>query len=107
MARILEAKVGWTFTGTTGGGKAYRLSPEASEVTVYFTTDTGTTATMQLQTCAGSSAGPWAGLGASTAMSTDLTVVHQFSGPLEWVRPYWSGAAATSSDVVTVRLIAN
>lgn len=106
MARILEAKMAWTFTGTTGGGKAYRLTPEASDVTVYFTSSSDCTATMQLQTRAGSSAGPWAGLGNSTALSTGLTVVHQFSGPLEWVRPYCQ-AISSATDIVSVNLLAN
>jgi hypothetical protein len=106
MARILEAKQGWTISGTTGGGKAYQIGPEASLISVYFTSSSGCTATVQLQTCAGSSAGPWVGMGSSTALSSGATTVHQFSGPLEWVRPYCSAIKA-STDVVTVTLIAN
>ena len=108
MARILEGKQGWSFTGSTvaSAGKAYKLTPEASLISVYYTSSSGCTATMHLESCAGSSAGPWAVLGSSQIMSTGLTVLHQFSGPLEWIRPYCT-AIAKSTDVVTVLLIAN
>lgn len=106
MARIVEAQMGWTVSGTTGGGKAYKLNGEASLITCYFASSSGCTATVQMQTCVGSSAGPWVGLGNSTALSTGAAAVHQFSGPLEWIRPYCSDIKA-STDVVTVRLLAN
>ena len=106
MARILEARQKWTITGTTGGGKAYKLGPEASLISVYFTSSSGCTATVQLQTTVGSSDGLWVGLGSSTALSSGAMTVHQFSGPLEWVRPYVTTIKA-STDVVTVTLIAN
>jgi len=106
MARIKEAGVNWTFSGATGGGKAYKLTAEASLISVYFTSSSGCTATVQLQTCAGSSAGPWIGLGASTALAASAGAVHQFSGPLEWVRPRCSDIAA-STDIVRVYLLAN
>ena len=106
MPRILEAKQKWTFSGDTVAcaGKAYHIGPEASAFSIYYTSSSGCTATVNLQSCAGSSAGPWAVLGSSQNMSTGETYVHQFSGPLEWVRPYLT-AIAKSTDVVTVTLI--
>jgi hypothetical protein len=106
MARIKEAAAKWTITGTTGGAKAYKLPAEASLITVYFTSSSNCTATMQMQTAVGSSAGPWVGLGNSTALSTRVTAVHQFSGPLEWVRPYCSDISS-ATDVVEIALLAN
>jgi hypothetical protein len=105
MARILEAKLGWTLT-STGAGKAQKIGPEASLVSCYFTSSSGCTATVQLQTAAESSVGPWASLGSASALSTGQTVVHQFNGPLPWVRPYMTTLKA-STDVVSVTLIAN
>lgn len=108
MARILEAKAAWTFTGSTvaSAGKAVALTPEASLISVYFASSSGCTATVQLQTAVGSTLGPWVGLGTSTALSTGALALHQFSGPLAYVRPYLTAIAA-STDVVTVTLIAN
>ena len=106
MPRILEAKRVWTITGTTGGAKAYNPSPMASYFSCYFVSSSDCTATMQMQTAVGSSAGPWVNLGASTAISTGAAALHQFNGPLEWVRPYCT-AISSVSDVVTVTLIAN
>ena len=106
MARICELSQRWTFTGSTGGGKAVRVTPEASLFSVYFTTSSGCTATVGLQTCAGSSAGPWANLSPSTAMSTGATLIQQFNGPLEWVRPFVTAIKA-STDVVTAFVLAN
>ena len=105
MPRITEARLGWTFTGTTGGGAAQRVSDEASLLSCFFTASAGCTATVQLQ-AAPASTGPWAGLGTSTSLSTGATIVHQFNGPLPWVRPYVTAIAA-STDVVSVLLIAN
>ncbi len=105
MARILEAHRVWTCS-STGGGKAYKPTGEASLFSVYFTASSGCTATVQLQSCAGSSVGPWVGLGTSTTLSTGATILHQFNGPLEWVRPFVTAIKA-STDVVTVTLLAN
>ena len=105
MARICELAQRWT-TSTTGGGKAVKVSLSAASFSVYFTTSSGCTATVGLQTCAGSSAGPWVGLEASTAMSSSATLLKQYSGPLEWVRPYVTAIKA-STDVVTTYVFAN
>jgi hypothetical protein len=105
MPRITELAQRWTLT-STGGGKAVRAAPEASLFSVYFTTSSGCTATVSLQTCAESSAGPWVDLSASTAMSTGATLIQQFTGPLVWLRPYVPAIKA-STDVVTVYVIAN
>ena len=106
MSRICEARQTWTFTGTSGGGKALELSPAAASLSVYFTTSSGCTATVALQTCAGSSAGYWVNMEASTAMSTGAALLKQYTGPLEWVRPYVN-AIKESTDVVMVYLRAN
>jgi len=106
MSRICEARQTWTFTGTSGGGKALELSPSAASLSVYFTTSSGCTATVALQTCAGSSAGYWVNMEASTAMSTGAALLKQYTGPLEWVRPYVNAIKA-STDVVMVYLRAN
>jgi hypothetical protein len=104
MPRITEAKLGWTLT-STGAGTAQRITDEASLISCFFTSSSGCTATVQLQ-AGPTSAGPWASLGSASALSTGATVVHQFNGPLPWVRPYCSAIAA-STDVVSVLLIAN
>ena len=106
MARICEVNHAWTFTGSTGGGKAIRVSPAASKFSVYFTTSSGCTATVDFQTAAESSVGPWATLSPSTAMSTGACLLQQFDGPLAWVRPFVTAIKA-STDVVGVRLLAN
>ncbi len=106
MPKILEARQTWTFTGTTGGGKALQLSPSVDRISIYFTTSSGCTATVALQTCAGSSAGYWVNMEASTAMSTGAALLKQYVGPLEWVRPYLTSIPA-STDVVIAYLRAN
>jgi hypothetical protein len=106
MARITEAKLGWTLT-STGAGAAQRISDEASLISCFFTSSSGCTATVSLQTSPGnSSLGPWATLSPSTAMSTGAVLLQQFNGPLEWIRPYVTSIAA-STDVVGVRVLAN
>jgi hypothetical protein len=99
MARCVEINHRWT-TSSTGGGKAIKASPTFTHLTAYFTTSSGCTATVVLQSCAGSSVGPWASLEASTAMSTGACLVKQYSGPLEYIRPYVTAIKA-STDVVT------
>jgi len=108
MPKILEARQTWTFTGSTAvaKGKAIQLSPSVDRLTVYFVTSSGCTATIALQTCAESSAGPWVNMEASTAMSTGATLLKQYVGPLGWVRPALDAMKA-STDVVTVYLLAN
>ena len=106
MPRIVELNHAWTFTGSTGGGKAVRVTAEASQFSVYFTTSSGCTGTVAMQTCAGSSAGPWTNLEASTAMSTGATLLQRFLGPVDWLRPRVEAIKA-STDVITVRVLAN
>jgi hypothetical protein len=105
---MVEAQQTWTFTTSTGArtGKALELSGAIANISVYFTTSSGCTATVALETCAGSSAGPWVGMEASTILSTGATLLRQYSGPLDWVRPSLTKLTA-STDVVTVYLLAN
>ncbi len=107
MARILEAKHAWTFAQSTGAGKAIKLSPSVANISVYFTTSSGCTATVQLETAAESSEGPYASLGSASALSTGSAVLHQFSGPMEWVRPRVASMSTASTNAVRAFLIAN
>lgn len=114
MPRIYEDSYRWTVT-STGAGKAHATNPEASQFSFYFsgtfgssaTGSTAATATVQVQAAFGSSAGPWISMGvASTLSHTNSVVLHQFAGPLEWVRPYVSAQSA-STETITCRLMAN
>src|SRR5574343_99067 len=104
MPRITEDNYAWTVT-STGAGKAHRVSNEASNLSFWFsgsfgssaTGSTAATATVQVQAAFGSSNGPWASLGAASTLShTNAVALHQFSGPLEWVRPYVSAQSAST-----------
>lgn len=114
MSRIVEDAYRWAIT-STGGGKAHLISPSAASLSFWFagtfgssaTGSTAATATVQVQATFGSSAGPWASLGsASTLSHTNSVTLHQFSGPMEWVRPYVAAQSA-STETITCRLIAN
>ena len=114
MPRIVEDSFKWTIT-STGGGKAHRVGAEASGLSFWFdatfgssaTGSTAATGTVQVQACFGSSAGPWASLGAASTLShTNSVVLHQFNGPFEWVRPRVVAQSA-STETITCRLIAN
>ncbi len=90
---VLESHAKWTFSessGVIGGGKAHNSRAFPALYSFYGQTGEGCTATIQIQTCAGSSAGPSTSLGTASALSTSGAVLIQFSGPLEWVRPYCS-----------------
>ncbi len=114
MARIAEDSYKWAVT-STGGGKAHKVGPEAQNFSFYFsgtfgssaTGSTAATGTVQVQAAFGSSAGPWISMGsASTLSHTNSVTLHQFNGPLEWVRPYVSAQSA-STETITCRLYAN
>ena len=114
MPRISEDSFLWTVT-STGGGKAHRIGAEASFLSFQFTGSFGSsatgstaaTATVQVQACFGSSEGPWVSMGsASTLSHANSRTIHQFTGPLEWVRPYVSAQSA-STETITCRLVAN
>jgi len=114
MARIAEDSYKWAIT-STGAGKAHRTGPEAQSFSFYFTGtfgssatgSTAATATVQMQTAFGSSAGPWISMGSPSTLSHgNPAALHQFNGPLEWVRPYVSAQSA-STETITCRLYAN
>ena len=106
MSKCLEARQTWTYAGSTTPLKALELSPEADRISVYFVTSSGCTGSVSLQTCAGSSAGPWVAMDPSTAMGVSATLLKQYDGPLQWVRPRLEAIKA-STDFVTVYLLAN
>jgi hypothetical protein len=103
---ILEAHSVWTLT-STGTGKAVSLSPGTRQLSAYYETSSISTGTIQLQTRAGSSAGPYVGLSASTVISTGAVLLQQFSGPLEWVRPYCSALSTAAGSQIRVTLWGN
>lgn len=102
---IIEAAFKWTFTGSTGTGKAYNAR-NAQRLTFHYETSSGCTGTVALQHRMGSSAGPYSAL-SSQALSTGAVVTDQFSGPLEWVRPRLTDLTSGSTNVVTVYLMGN
>jgi hypothetical protein len=95
----------WEFlaTASTGALKAVNMRGFSDRFTGYLETGAGCTATIRLESRAGSSAGPYATLG-STAMSTGAVVLMQFAGPLEWVRPY---CVAKTTGTLTAELFGN
>ena len=114
MPRISEDSFKWTIT-STGGGKAHQVGPEATSLSFWFsgtfgssaTGSTAATATVAMQATYGSSAGPWVTLTTTSTLShPNSAVLHQSSGPLEWVRPYVSAQSA-STETITCRMLAN
>jgi hypothetical protein len=102
----LEASHKWTFTGSTGTGKALNLKGWSQQVTFGAETSSGCTGTVAWLHRMGSSAGPYATLH-STALSTGQFVTHQSNGPLEWVKPRLSDLTAGSTNVVQTYLMGN
>ncbi len=104
---LLQTSMGWEFPATTSTGalKAYNLKGYSQQISFYAEAGPGCTATLRLETRAGSSAGPYVNL-TTTALNLDtsgITVV-QFVGPMEWVRPY---CTAKTTGTLTVRLLGN
>ena len=100
----------WVYTwtaaaaNTTGALTAVEVSGEPERFTFYFTTGPGCTATIQMQTAAESTLA-YVSMGSSAAnLTTSACEVHQFSGPLQWVRPY---ITAKTTGVLTVHGFAN
>lgn len=100
-----SAHAQWTFAAaaTTGGLKAQNMRGYSERFSAYIETGPGCTATVRLESRAGSSAGPYATLG-STTLTTSVMNIQQFAGPLEWVRPY---CVAKTTGVLTVELFGN
>lgn len=104
---ILEVKQTWTFTGSTGAGKAVRVSPSARNLTFGAETSSGCTGTVQWLHRMGSSAGPYSVL-ASTALSSGQFWTVQNNGPLEYVKPNLvSITAGGTTNVIQAYLIGN
>lgn len=103
---ILEASNKWTFTGSTGTGKAFNTRGMSQGLTFYCECSSGCTGTIQIQSRGGSSAGHYATL-STVNMSTGVPVADQFMGPLEWVRPRLTDLTAGSTNIVTVYLLGN
>lgn len=100
-----SAHAKWEFlaTASTGALKAQDMRGFSGRFTGYIETGPGCTATIRWETRAGSSAGPYAVLG-STSLSTGAVNLHQFAGPLQWVRPY---CVAKTTGTLTAELFGN
>lgn len=103
---LLENDHEWTFTGSTGTGKAFNARGYARTLTFGAETSSGTTGTVQWLHRMGSSAGPYATL-ASTALSTGQFWTVQNNGPLEWVKPRLTDLTAGSTNIVRCYLMGN
>lgn len=103
---ILENNQTWTFTGSTGTGKAFNAKGYASQLTFGAETSSGCTGTVQWLHRMGSSAGPYTAL-YSTALSTGAFVTQQSNGPLEWIKPRLTDLTAGSTNVVRCYLMGN
>ena len=103
---MLETSGKWTFTGSTGTGKALNVRGYAQGLTFGLETSSGCTGTIQILHRMGSSAGPYSAL-SSNALSTGEFLTDQFMGPLEWVKPRLTDLTAGSTNVVTVYLMGN
>lgn len=103
---ILEAHQTWTFTGSTGSGKAFNLRGMSRAVTFGAETSSGCTGTVVWQHRMGSSAGPYSDLH-STALAAGAYVTQQSNGPLEWVKPRLSDLTAGSTNIVRCYLMGN
>lgn len=106
MGILDSAHAKWTFldTASTGALKAQNVRGYSERYSVYIETGPGCTASVRFEARAGSSAGPYGVVAPSTALSTGAVSIQQFSGPLEWVRPYCS---AKTTGVLTVELFGN
>lgn len=105
MAQLESARV-WTFTGSTGTGKAFNARGYAQAFTFGIETSGGATSTVELQHRIGSSSGAYSVMH-STALSSNVFATAQLLGPLEWVRPRVTTLTAASTNVVTVYLLGN
>lgn len=103
---ILENTQTWTFTGSTGTGKAFNAKGYARALTFGTETSSGSTATVEWQHRMGSSAGPYEALH-STVFSTGQFVTKQNNGPLEWIRPRVATLTAGSTNIVRCYLMGN
>lgn len=101
-----SAHAKWEFlaTASTGALKAQDMRGFSERFSGYFETGPGCTATVRWESRAGSSAGPYMAMTASTALSTSAVKVEQFAGPLQWVRPY---CVAKTTGVLTAELFGN
>lgn len=96
-----EASGSWAFT-STGTGKAVRAG-QAQSLTFEVETSSGCTASVQILTRQGSSAGPYSALSTITNDTGALNTV-QFLGPLKWVKPRVTDKTANSTNLVNVRM---
>ena len=103
---ILENDYTWVYSTTTSTGAstvAFDSRGMSQSLSFYIETGAGCTATVNIQTRAGNSTGPYATL-STTSLSTGAVSLVQFLGPLAWVRPY---VTSKSTGDLTVRLIGN
>jgi hypothetical protein len=102
----LESAQTWTFTGSTGTGKAFNAKGYGRAFTFGTETSSGCTGTIVWLHRMGSSAGPYHTLH-STALSTGQFLTQQSDGPLEWVKPRLSDLTAGSTNIVRCYLMGN
>ena len=102
---VLETSYSWDFAATASTRatlKAFHTRGYAQALTFYIETGAGCTATVALESRAGSSSGVYQALSTQT-LSTSAVSVVQMLGPLEWVRP----RADKSTGTLMVRLLGN
>ena len=102
---VLEASHVWEFAETASTRvtlKAFRDRAYSQALSFYIETGPGCTATVVLESRAGSSSGVYQAL-STQSLSTSAVTVVQMLGPLEWVRP----RADKSTGTLTVRLLGN
>jgi hypothetical protein len=103
---ILETSQKWTFTGSTGSGKAINVKGYAQALTFGIETSAGCSGTVEILHRIGSSAGPYS-IMHSTAPSSNVFATAQLLGPLEWVKPRLATLTSGSTNIVTVYLLGN
>ena len=100
---MLEDDYKWTWSTTTStvAMEAHDCRGYAQSISFYVETGAGCTATVNVQTRAESSNGPYASL-STTSMSTGSVQILQFLGPMSWMRPY---VTSKSTGDLTIRLM--
>ena len=96
----------WTFSGSTGTGKAKNVKGVSQALTFGLETSSGCTGTFELYHRMGSSAGPYT-LMHSTALSTGTFATVQLLGPLQWIKPRLVSLTSGSTNVASAYLLGN
>lgn len=102
---VLETSYRWDFeaaASTRATLKAFHTKAYAQALSFYIESGPGCTASVVLESRAGSSSGVYQALSTQT-LSTSAVAVVQLLGPLAWVRP----RADKSTGALTVTLLGN